>query len=54
MRHLEGTARLTRYRAEWPDLFEAADEMVAVLDTFDPPRPLPACGECDRCMRHPA
>lgn len=49
MRHLEGTRRLARYRQESPDLIGAADDIVRALDAIDPPRPVPACGECEQC-----
>ena len=41
LRHLEGTHRLARSRQESPELFEAADQVVAALDSVDPPIPLP-------------
>lgn len=49
IRHYDGTARLARYRAEWPDLFTAADDIVGALDAADPPREVPRCGECEHC-----
>jgi hypothetical protein len=39
--HLTGTHRLARYRTEWPDFWEAVDDMVALLDKDYPPYPLP-------------
>jgi len=39
--HLDGTYRLARYRQEWPDFWEAIDDMVALLDKDHPPFPLP-------------
>jgi hypothetical protein len=43
--HLEGTHRLARYRQEWPDFWEAVDDMVALLDKDHPPFPLPGSTE---------
>jgi hypothetical protein len=40
VRHREGTTRLAEYRRDWPDLFEAVDEMVQLLDEDDPPIPI--------------
>lgn len=42
--HLTGTHRLARYRSEWPDFWAAVDDIVAVLDEVDPPKPLPPLG----------
>ena len=39
--HLDGTHRLARYRCEWPDFWEAVDDMIALLDRDYPPYPLP-------------
>jgi hypothetical protein len=39
--HLDGTHRLARYRCEWPDFWEAVDDMIALLDKDYPPYPLP-------------
>jgi hypothetical protein len=39
--HLDTTHRLARYRQEWPEFWEAIDDMVALLDKDHPPRPLP-------------
>jgi hypothetical protein len=39
--HLDGTHRLAHYRREWPDFWEAIDDMVALLDKDHPPYPLP-------------
>lgn len=36
-----GTHRMARYRQEWPELWEAVDDMVALLDEDHPPQPLP-------------
>jgi hypothetical protein len=47
--HLDGTHRLARYRQEWPDFWEAVDDMVALLDEDDPPRPLPTSTNIDPC-----
>jgi hypothetical protein len=39
---MTGTHRMDRHRQEWPELWEAVDDMVALLDEDHPPRPLPS------------
>jgi hypothetical protein len=45
--HMTSTQRMDRNRQEWPELWEAVDEMVALLDEDHPPRPLPSFSSPD-------
>jgi len=40
VRHREDTTRWTECRRDWPDFFEAVDEIVRLLDEEDPPIPI--------------
>lgn len=44
---MDGTHRMARYRHEWPELWEAVDDMVALLDEDHPPQPLPSFTSSD-------
>jgi hypothetical protein len=40
VRHREDTTRWVECRRDWPDFFEAVDEIVGLLDEDDPPIPI--------------
>jgi hypothetical protein len=45
VRHQEYTARWARWRQENPEMIEALDDLAALVDRDDPPRPLPLLGD---------